>query len=190
MNDILDIVDEVYKYQKENNVDLINVDKWTELTELFKANKPIKPLKEELEDSENDLDDENRYDDSRIQLGEFEDDELFDYYNYIYKWNKDLIMKEDMNEFKFYELYEGIYKKEENQNVDIKEYEPTAEELENLKMPKDIVTNAQFGDIIENAIEFKCRNKETHCEEEKENNVVEEEEKIHHENEGVVSTEE
>ena len=40
------------------------------------------------------------------------------------------------------------------------------------------------------AIEFKCRNKETHCEEEKENNVVEEEEKIHHENEGVVSTEE
>ena len=190
MNDILDIVDEVYKYQKENNVDLINVDKWTELTELFKANKPIKPLKEELEESENDLDDENRYDDSRIQLGEFEDDELFDYYNYIYKWNKDLILKEDMNELKFYELYEGIYKKEENQNVDIKEYEPTAEELENLKMPKDIVTNAQFGDIIENAIEFKCRNKETHCEEEKENNVVEEEEKIHHENEGVVSTEE
>ena len=104
-----------------------------------------------------------------------------------------MIPKEEMNEFKFYELYEGIYKKEENQNVDIKEYEPTAEELENLKMPKENVTNAQFGDIIENAIEFKCRNKEIHCEEEKENHIVEEEEKVHQDNEekeGIVSTEE
>ena len=56
--------------------------------------------------------------------------------------------------FKYYELYEDFY--EPNHDINIKEYEPKEEELENLSLPKyPNFVNYKFFEIIENSFKSK-----------------------------------
>lgn len=152
-NAIIDIVDEVFSYQTERKVELICEEKWNELTNLLIANEPIKKEIVETIETDNVKEDENIYNVDKFEFSQKEDDDMFDYCNYIDIWKRELIHSDLLGKrFAFSDLYEGIFKSEENLNTHIKDYEPTEAEIENLKMPEHNVLNCQFGDIIESAI--------------------------------------
>lgn len=152
-NAIIDIVDEVFIYQTESKVDLICEEKWKELTNLLIANEPIKKEIVDTIETDNDKEDEDIYNEDTFEYTQKEDDDLFVYCNYIDIWKRELIHNDLLGKrFAFSDLYEGIFKSEENLNTHIKDYEPTEAEIENLIMPDHNVLNVQFGDIIENSI--------------------------------------
>ena len=89
-----------------------------------------------------------------------EDKKIFDYMNYIDLFN-DLIIPNEIRGKKFLypELYKDFYLKQNNNGIDIKEYEPNEEESENLYMPKNSnIKNFKLSDILENIIEAKYNN--------------------------------
>ena len=156
-NQILDIVNEVGKYQNENNVDLINKDNWDDLT--------LKLINNEIIDSdllnlmkvkvETDSEYEEDYGE---KLNKKDEDELFDYCNYIGIFNDNIIPNEIKGfKYNFPDLYEGIYINDNG--IDIKDYEPIPEEIENLILPNEKILNSQFGQIIDISLDNKYKEK-------------------------------
>ena len=167
IDQIFDIVNEVEKYQIEENIDLIDKEKWNDLTEKLINKEEIDSDKINAMREKKDIDSIYEFD-NRDNLTKKEDDELYDYCNFIGIWN-DKIIPDDIKGFKFnyIDLYFGIYKN--NNGIDIKDYEPIPEEIENLCLPEKKNFNPQFGEIIDISLENKFKflnnnniNKEKH----------------------------
>ena len=158
LNQILDITDYIYDYQQKNNIEIIDNEKWDELMNRFKNGENIKDKEEEILEEKNELSEylfdygyKLDFNDSLI---------IFDYANYLSVFNDLIIPDNERGKiFKFYELYEDFY--EPNQDINIKEYEPKEEELENLTLPKypDFI-NYNFFEIIENSFKSKYNKQE------------------------------
>ena len=133
LNKILDITDYIFDYQKNNNVEIIDNVIWDELMLKFKNWEDIKEKEEEIVEDKDELseylfDYENKLENNDSLI-------IFDYANYLSIFN-DLIIPDNERgkKFKYCELYEEFYG--ENQDVNIKDYEPKEEELENLALPQ------------------------------------------------------
>jgi len=81
---------------------------------------------------------------------------MFDYTNYLSIFNDLIIPGEERGrKYKFCELYEEFYEPSKH-DIDIKEYEPKEEEIENLTLPKyPNFINYKFYEIIENSFKNK-----------------------------------
>ena len=157
---IYDIVNEVGKYQIENNIDLIDQEKWDNLTLQLINNEEIDSDKINAKRKKGDADSVYEFD-YGDKINKKEEEELYDYCNFIGIWNEKIIPNEMKGyKFNYVDLYTGIYKN--NNGIDIKDYEPIPEEIENLCLPTKRHFNPQFGEIIDISLDniFKNQNKE------------------------------
>ena len=98
---------------------------------------------------------------SNINLNTFSD--LYnDYKNYTGFFNDIIIPHKFRNrKYSYIELYSEFYNTNNNNNnnlnkVDIKDYEPSEQEIENLSLPKYIKTeNVYFNEILTKILEYK-----------------------------------
>ena len=151
---MVDITDYIFTYQENKGVKLLDNAKWDEIMERFINWEDIFDNEEEEEITQNE---ESEY---LLDYGDIltEKDKLilFDYINYLNIFN-DLIIPTNLRgkQYKYYELYDEVYNTLNN-DVDIKEYEPNEEEMDNLILPKSPnMANYKFFDIIENVIKNK-----------------------------------
>ena len=156
---LIEITEYINYYQDIKDVKLLDNSKWDEIMDRFINFENIKDdEKEEIISKEEASEYLFDYED---KLNEVDKLILFDYINYLSIYN-DLIIPTSIRgkKFKYYELYEEIYNLTNNE-VDIKDYEPNEEEIENLILPKTpYFPNYKFFDIIENAIKNKYSQKE------------------------------
>ena len=151
---MIDITDYIFNYQENKGVQLLDNAKWDEIMERFINWEDIFD-NEEVEEITQNEESEYLLDYGDI-LTEKDNLILFDYINYLNIFN-DLIIPTNLRgkQYKYYELYDEVYKTLNN-DVDIKEYEPNEEEMDNLILPKSPnVANYKFFDIIENVIKNK-----------------------------------
>ena len=155
---ILEVTDYIENYQEKKQVNLIDNSKWDEIMIKFKNNDIIKD-DEEKSIIKEEGDSAYLYDyGDKITIDD--DKKIFDYINYIDIFN-DLVIPNEQRGKKFLypDLYQDFYVKQDNNGIDIKEYEPNEEENENLYLPKNSNNkNFKLSDIIENIIESKYKN--------------------------------
>ena len=155
---IIEITEYIHDYQEIKGVKLLDNSKWDEIMDKFINFENIKDEEKDEIISEEEVS-EYLFDYGE-KLNEVDKLILFDYMNYLNIYN-DLIIPTSIRgkRYKYYELYEDIYNLTNNE-VDIKEYEPNEEEIENLILPKTPYSpNYKFFDIIENAIKHKYNKK-------------------------------
>ena len=156
---MIEITEYISIYQENKGVQLLDNTKWDEIMDKFIN-------WENIFDNEEDeiiiQDEVSEYlFDYGVKLTDSDNLILFDYTNYLNIFN-DLIIPTSLRgkQFKYYEIYDEIYNSL-NYDVDIKEYEPKEDEIENLILPKSPnFVNYKFYDIIENAIKNKYKNNE------------------------------
>ena len=151
---IIEINEYIYIYQENKGIQLIDNTKWDELMDKFINWEDIND-KEEEEIITEEEESEYLYD-YGDKLTENDNLILFDYINYLNIFN-DLIIPTSLRgkKYHYYELYEDVYNSLNN-DVDIKEYEPNEDEIENLILPKSPnFVNYKFYDIIENVFKNK-----------------------------------
>jgi hypothetical protein len=133
---------------------LIDNEKWNELMERFNNWEDIKDKEEEIVEEKKEL---SQYLFDYGYKLEFNDSLImFDYTNYLSIFNDLIIPGEERGrKYKFCELYEEFYEPSKH-DIDIKEYEPKEEEIENLTLPKyPNFINYKFYEIIENSFKNK-----------------------------------
>ena len=170
---IFDIVDYVYDIQHKTNSKIIQDEIWDEIKNKFKQNILLKESEEEellikqLEEMKRKKKEEeekqsfNTTNNLTANLNNFED-LYFDYINYLGFFN-DIIIPHNFRTMKYsyIELYSELYCSNNNNNnilgkLDIKDYEPSEMEIENLSLPKYIKKeNIYFYDILANILEYK-----------------------------------
>ena len=151
---IIDITDYIFTYQENKSVKLLYNAKWDEIMDRFINWEDI------YDNEEDEVITQNEESEYLFDYGDYLTDNdnliLFDYINYLNIFN-DLIIPTNLRgkQFKYYELYDEVYSKLNN-DVDIKEYEPNEDEIDNLILPKSPnFANFKFYDIIENVIKNK-----------------------------------
>ena len=157
LSQIIDLTECIWNYQETKKIDLIDNPKWDELMLKFKENTKINEEEQDKTNSEDDNENGNYVIDFGDKLTDKDDKKRLDYINYINSFN-DLIIPNEMRGIKlpYPELYEEFYAKQNNQEVDIKDYEPNLIESENLYLPRNSkIRNYKFCDIIETFIENK-----------------------------------
>ena len=155
---MIEITEYIHDYQEIKGVKLLDNSKWDEIMDKFINFENIKEEEKEEIISEEEVS-EYLFDYGE-KLNEVDKLILFDYMNYLNIYN-DLIIPTSIRgkKYKYYELYEEVYNLTNNE-VDIKEYEPNEEEIENLILPKTpYFPNYKFFDIIESAIKNKYNKK-------------------------------
>ena len=179
---ILDLTNYVSEIQTKNAMNLLEDEKWKELMKMFlneeKFHKEKKILKHFLDIQKQD---EKRKNKDALIKDKKSEEELYDYINYIGFFN-DLIIPDnnieknkDKNkirinkEYSFIEIYSDFYDPQKNGGVDIREYEPKQDEIDNLIFPQypDYESNKKLNNIIQHIIENEIDNKEN----ENENNL-------------------
>ena len=158
LDKIIEIADFISVYQKNKGTQLLDNSKWDELMGKFKNWEDI--IEQEEEEQVIFEAEESKYlFEYGDKLNEKDHLILYDYMNYLNIFN-DLIIPTSLRgkKYNFNELYGDIYNTEKH-DVDIKEYEPKEDEIDNLILPKTpICTNYKLYDIIENAFKFKYKN--------------------------------
>ena len=157
LKEILDITEYIQSYQERKGIYLIDNSKWDELMIKFKNQENIDDYDEENKNVTKKEDESEYLFDYGDKITNEDDKRIFDYMNYIGFFN-DLIIPNEMRGKKFLypELYKDFYIKQNNNGIDIKEYEPNEIENENLCMPKNAnIKDFKLSDIIENIIENK-----------------------------------
>ena len=150
---IIDLTEDIYDYQQENEKEVLEVEDYQKFIELFITNKQKKKVvqikKSESIDNINNI---KKLDPKTLNLKEEEKFLIDDYINYIGIWSKKKIME---NEEK------GIIK------LDIKkikpdlplDYEPTKSELDDITIPHKLNDNYLLGNTVLNLIESKYSSK-------------------------------
>ena len=157
LSQIIDLTECIWNYQETKKIDLIDNPKWDELMLKFKENTKINEEEQDKTNNEDENENGNYVIDFGDKLTDKDDKKRLDYINYINSFN-DLIIPNEMRGIKlqYPELYEEFYAKQNNQEVDIKDYEPNLIESENLYLPRNSkIRNYKFCDIIETFIENK-----------------------------------
>ena len=163
---ILDMVDYAYDYQKKSNSDLIEDEMWKDMGNKFKQNillnqkddeellmKQLEEMKKKQKEEE-EKQSFNTMTNLTANLNIF-DDLYYDYLNYTGFFNDYIIPHKFRNKkYTYIQLYSELYYS--NPNVmDIKDYEPSEVEIDNLSLPKYIKTeNEYFNDILTKIIEY------------------------------------
>ena len=149
---IIDYTVEGYFYQKENNIELINIPLFINLSSLFMNNKPAK---EKVPDDEADIikevkkEDELNIDDLVLTL----DDTYLteDYLNYCGMFDQEKILDGEKNN----ELFD-IHIVNNNLPDD---YELTQIDIDDMTIPKYYIDNCIYGDSILEILDNKYENK-------------------------------
>ena len=157
ISQIIDLTECIYNYQETKKIDLVDNPKWDELMIKFKQNKDIYGNEEDKNKNEKDEESSNYLIDYGDKLTNDDDKKRLDYQNYINSFNDLIIPNEERGKKLSYpELYREFYVKHNNQDLDIKEYEPNLIESENLYLPRNSkIKNYKFCDILETIIEDK-----------------------------------
>ena len=167
---IFDVVNYVYDHQKKNKADLIEDKLWKEIGDKFKNNillndtedeeiliKQLEEMKKRQKEEE-EKQSFNALSSLDLNLNIFED-LYFDYLNYTGLFNDIIIShKIRIQKYSYLQLYSELYYANMNNMnmVDIKDYEPSEIEIENLSLPKYIKgENEYFKDILTKIIEYK-----------------------------------
>ena len=157
MYQLIDLTEYIFNYQETKKIDLIDNPKWDELMFKFKENIDINENEEDKNKNEEEEENGNYLIDYGDKLTDEDDKKKLDYVKYINSFNDLIIPNEERGKKLSYpELYKDFYIKQNNQDVDIKEYEPNLVESENLYLPRNSkIKNYAFSDIIESIIENK-----------------------------------
>ena len=154
INKLIDISDYISIYQENKGVQLLDNSKWDEIMDKFKNWEDIYDNEEDEIISQDEV--SEYLFDYGYKLTENDNLIFFDYINYLNIFN-DLIIPTSMRgkQYKYYELYDEVYNLLNN-DVDIKEYEPNEDEIDNLILPKSPnFVNYKLYDIIEFVIKNK-----------------------------------
>ena len=157
LSQIIDLTECIFNYQESKNIDIIDNQKWDELMLKFKVDIKIDRNEENKRKIEKEEDNDNYLLDYGNKLTNEDDKRRLDYANYINTFN-DLIIpnKERGTKLPYPILYKDFYENQNNQEVDIKDYEPNIIESENLYLPRNSkIKNYRFCDIMESIIESK-----------------------------------
>ena len=161
---LFDLVNYIYDHQQRNNSDLIEDKSWKEIGDKFKQNILLNEIEEEeilmkqLEEMKKNQKEEeekqsfNTMTNITSNLNTF-DDLYYDYLNYTGLFN-DIIIPHKIRtkKYSFINLYSDIF----DSNIDIKDYEPSEIETENLSLPKySKGENEHFNEIITKMLEYK-----------------------------------
>ena len=169
LEQILDLTNYISVYQTKNDMKLLESEKWGELMKMFlreeKFHKEKKDLKHFLEAQK--LQETKKNKEALIREKKCEQ-ELYDYVNYIGIFN-DLVIPNESDiknihnnnknrinkEFTFIEIYSDFYDPKKNGGIDINEYEPSQDEIDNLIIPQypDYESNKKLNFIIQHIIE-------------------------------------
>ena len=172
---ILEITNSIFDSNKSNNFELVNDKIWKELTDKLISNELLNKSNEEIiiikkeeksvdnnkediqkENFENDKNEENENQKAKyIDINALYEDLFNDYVNYTGLFN-DIIIPHEIRgkKYTYIDLYSELYDYYKNK-VDIKDYEPVEEEIENLYLPKYINgKNIHFYDILTEIIEY------------------------------------
>ena len=157
VSQLIDLTEYIWDYQETKKIDLIENPKWDELMIKFIGNRKINEIEECVIKKEEDEENGNYLIDYGDKLTNEDDKKKLDYVNYINSFN-DLIIPNEIRgkKLSYPELYKEFYIKRNNQDVDIKDYEPNLVESENLYLPMNSkIKNYKFSDIMETIIENK-----------------------------------
>ena len=157
LSQIIDLTECIYDYQELKKVEIIDNSKWDELMIKFKENKIIDGDEEHKSKLEEEEENDNYLLDYGDKLTNEDDKRRLDYVNYINIFNDLIIPNEERGKkIPYPELYQDFYESQNNQEVDIKDYEPNLIESENLYLPRNSkIKNYGFSDIMESIIENK-----------------------------------
>ena len=180
---ILDLTNYVSSYQTKNKINLLEDEKWKELMKMFlnkeKFHIEKKDLKYFLELQA--IQEENVKKNKEALIKEKKsEEELYDYIYYIGLFNNLIIPNNNIKikgnnekiminkEYPFAEIYSDFYDPKKNGGIDINEYEPKQDEINNLIIPQypDYDNNKKLTYIIRHIIE-----NEINSENETENNL-------------------
>ena len=169
LEQILDLTNYISAYQTKNDMKLLEKEKWGELMKMFlreeKFHKEKKDLKHFLETQK--IKETKKNKEALIREKKCEE-ELYDYVNYIGIFNDLIIPNENdiknnhnnnknkiYKEFAFVEIYSDFYDPKKNGGIDINEYEPSQDEIDNLIIPQypDYESNKKLNFIIQHIIE-------------------------------------
>ena len=175
---IIEITNYIYDYNKDNNIDLVDDNIWKELTDKLISNELLNKSEEDIiiiknedknieksnedngndnvENEKNEIESENHIQKTKyIDINNLYEDLFNDYLNYTGLFN-DIIIPHEIRgkKYNYIDLYSDLYDYYKNK-VDIKDYEPIEEEIENLYLPKYINgKNTYFYDILTEIIEY------------------------------------
>ena len=157
MSQIIDLTEYIFNYRENKKIDLIENPKWDELMFKFKENIDINENEEDKIKNEEDEENGNYLLDYGDKLTDEDDQKRLDYVRYINSFNDLIIPNEERGKkIPYPELYKEFYLKQNNHDVDIKEYEPNLIESENLYLPRNSkIKNYKFSEIMEKIIENK-----------------------------------
>ena len=150
MTSIIDLTEDIYEYQQENEKDTLELEDFQRFYELFikkkQKKKVIQIVKSESIDNINSI---KNLDPATIKLDEKEKYLIQDYINYIGIWNNKKII--NINESIKFDIRK--VKTELPQD-----YEPTKNELDDITIPNKLNDNYLLGNIILHLIENKYNN--------------------------------
>ena len=180
VDQILEITNNIYNYKNENDVKLVNDNIWKDLTDklinnelLNESDDDILIIKQEEKNNKKEENDNNENENNAetenesqfhktkyIDISNLYEDLFNDYLNYTGLFN-DIIIPHEIRgkKYSYIELYSELYDFFKNK-VDIKDYEPIPEEIDNLYLPKySLGPNTYFYDILTEIIEFQNNSK-------------------------------
>ena len=157
MSQLIDLTEYIGNYRESKNIDLIENPKWDDLMLKFEGNLSRFDTEQNKPKIEEDELNNTYLFDYGDQLTNEDDIKKFDYISYINSFNDLIIPNEERGKkLPYPELYKEFYSKQNNHDVDIKEYEPNLIESENLYLPRNPkIKNYKFSEIIETIIENK-----------------------------------
>ena len=157
---IIELMEEMYEYQEENEKDIIELEDFKIFSECFindkHKEKVIFDSEEILIKSPDNADEINNIDIDNLSLNLEEKYLIQDYINYIGIWNDEKIINKELMGYKY-----DIKKIQKDLPSD---YEPTENEIEDVTLPKKITDNYTLGNTLLSIIDAKYSNNKDNLE--------------------------
>jgi hypothetical protein len=158
MDLLLSLTDEVFLYQNNNNVEMVDLPVWRDMSQRFiDGMEFILPEKKEYFQFEEKHDEElisNDLTKYPVDELEYAENEMFDYIYYIGQWEvRERYTKNIVLKIQEVMMMENDTLSLQNPYPDY--YEPSNDELEALTIPKDNIKSYVFGDILDVSLEIK-----------------------------------
>ena len=152
VNSIIDLTEDIYDYQIENEKDILKLEDFQKFFELFMTNKQKKKVvqivrKESIDNINNVM----KLDPNTLILKDEDKFLVQDYINYIGIWNYKKIISNEENVITKFDIRKI--------KPDLpQDYEPTKNEIDNLTIPYKLNDNYLLGNTLLNIIEKKYNN--------------------------------
>ena len=157
---IIELMEEMYEYQEENEKDIIELEDFKIFSECFindkHKEKVIFDSEEILIKSPDNADEINNIDIDNLSLNLEEKYLIQDYINYIGIWNDVKIINKELMGYKY-----DIKNIQKDLPID---YEPIENEIEDVTLPKKITDNYTLGNTLLSIIDAKYSNNKDNLE--------------------------